>query len=247
MYNAVIDIGNSTIKIAIYKGDEFILLQVMENWDEREFNQITKGYFVKNVMVSDVRYVEKPYLPFLKEKFNCFFSDMNVLLPITNAYLSPETLGFDRLAQCVGARKYYPNGNLLVISCGSCITYNFLNHSNEFIGGGISPGINMRFKALHNYTSGLPFVETKDSYDVFELIGRTSEESIISGVLHGIRAEIDGIIDSYEENYENLTCIITGGNWSYFAYSLKNKIFAHPNLVLFGLNSILQNNVTEKL
>jgi type III pantothenate kinase len=104
----------------------------------------------------------------------------------------------------------------------------------------------MRFKAMHHYTAGLPLIEIKESFDVFELVGRNTEESIISGVLHGIRAEIDGIIDSYKENYENLTCIITGGNWSYFAYSLKNKIFAHPNLVLFGLNSILQYNVKEK-
>lgn len=246
MYNAVIDIGNSMIKIAIYKGDEFVLMQVMEAWDEKEFNQITKGYFIKNVMVSDVRYEHKPYLPFLSEKFNCFFSDINIVLPINNIYLSAETLGFDRLAQCVGARRFYPTGDLLVISCGTCITYNFLNHEEAFVGGGISPGVDMRFKAMHHYTTGLPLIEIKESFDVFELVGRNTEESIISGVLHGVRAEIDGIIDSYKENYENLTCIITGGNWSYFAYSLKNKIFAHPNLVLFGLNSILQHNVKEK-
>lgn len=246
MYNLVIDIGNTSIKVAIYKGEEFVLMQVMEDWDEKEFNSITKGYFIKHVLISDVRYQQKPYLPFLTEKFTCFFADNDLKMPLINRYKTPETLGFDRLAQCVGARKYYSTGNLLVISCGTCITYNFVNDQNEFIGGGISPGVEVRFKSLHDNTGNLPLIEINESFDVFELVGRNTEESIVSGVLHGIRSEIDGIVDSYQENYDKLTCIITGGNWSYFAYSLKNKIFAHPNLVLFGLNSILLYNATEK-
>lgn len=244
MYNVVIDIGNTLVKIAVFKGDEFILMQISDDWDEKHFNVTTKGYFVKNVIVSDVRYAENPpYKKYLKENYFCVFADEHTDLPIDNIYKSKSTLGFDRLATCVGARNYYTNTNILTISIGTCITYNFLNDKNEFVGGAISPGIHMRLKALHEYTGRLPLVKIEKSFDELLLIGDDTESSIISGVLTGMSAEVDGFIDKYKENYDKLTVVLTGGDWSFLAYSLKNKIFAHPNLVLFGLNSILQHNV----
>jgi type III pantothenate kinase len=244
MYNAIIDIGNTLVKIAVFKGDEFILMQVADEWDEKIFHITTKGYYIKNIIVSDVRYKEdKPYESFLKEKYNCLFTNQDTVLPIKNKYLSKNTLGFDRLAICVGARNYYSTNAILVISIGTCITYNFVNEANEFIGGAISAGIQMRLKSLHDYTGNLPLVKIEKSFDEISLIGNTTENSIISGVLLGAAAEIDGIIDKYLDNYDNLTVVLTGGDWSFLAYSLKNKIFAHPNLVLFGLNTILQQHV----
>lgn len=244
MYNAVIDIGNSMVKTAIFKGDEFILMQVSENWDEKDFSITTKGYFIKNVIVSDVRYKDVlPYKKYLDEKYFCIYADHQTPVTLVNKYKTKESLGFDRIATCIGARKYYPTGSLLVINIGTCITYNFTNNENEFLGGSISPGIKMRFKSLHDYTGRLPLLNISSSYDDLHLVGTDTESSIISGVLNGSAAEVDGIIDKYLENYDNLTVVLTGGDWSFLAYSLKNKIFAHPNLVLFGLNSILQHHI----
>ena len=247
MYNVVIDIGNTLVKTAIFKGEEFILMQVSDNWDEKHFAITTKGYYIKNVIVCDVRYSSEnlPYKNFLEEKHFCVFLNSETELPITNLYKSKHSLGFDRLAACIGARNYYKESNLVVISIGTCITYNFLNSNNEFIGGAISAGIQMRFKSLNEFTSKLPLVKMKDSFEEILLIGTDTESAIISGVLNGAAAEIDGMIDRYKDNYDNLTVVLTGGDWSFLAYSLKNKIFAHPNLVLFGLNSILQYHVNR--
>lgn len=247
MYSVIIDIGNTLVKMAVFKGEEFILMQVCDEWDEKHFSITTKGYFIKNVIVCDVRYPLEnlPYKKFLEEKYFCVFVNSETDLPIVNDYKSKQSLGFDRLAACIGARNYYKENNLLVISIGTCITYNFLNSENHFIGGAISSGIHMRYKSLHDYTSKLPLIEMKDAFDEVLLVGTDTNSSIISGVLNGAAAEVDGIIDRYKENYDNLTVVLTGGDWSFLAYSLKNKIFAHPNLVLFGLNSILQYHVNR--
>lgn len=165
-------------------------------------------------------------------------------IPFKNCYQSAATLGSDRIAAAVGAFTLYPSCNVLVIDAGTCIKYNFTNNHNEYLGGGISPGLQMRFKALHQFTSKLPLVEFNS--ETISLIGNTTQQSIISGVVKGTIAEIDGIINEYKNQYPDLVCVITGGDSEYLCKQLKNSIFANQNLVLKGLNDILNYNLENK-
>ena len=153
-------------------------------------------------------------------------------------------MGSDRIAASIGAYYLYSNTNVLVIDMGTCIKYNFTNSQNHYLGGSISPGLQMRFKALHQFTSKLPLLQP-DTLKV-ELIGDNTQNSLLSGVINGIIAEMDGIINQYKEQYPDLVCVITGGDCEHFAKQLKNSIFVHPNLVLRGLNNILNFNINSK-
>jgi type III pantothenate kinase len=164
----------------------------------------------------------------------------NTSLPIINKYRTPETLGKDRLAGVVGAQHLLPACDILVIDAGTAITYDFITSSGEFIGGSISPGIAMRYKALNTYTDRLPLL---NYYDNAKLIGDDTSTSIFSGVLNGAVAEMEGIIQQYREVYPGIKIILTGGDHNYFDKRLKIKTFAAPNLVLEGLNLILDFNI----
>lgn len=151
----------------------------------------------------------------------------------------PETIGADRLALMAAAAYYFPNKNNLVIALGSCITFNFINQYNAFLGGAISPGLDMRFKAMHDYTAKLPLVKAAWK---FPLIGYDTATNLQSGVINGIIGEIDGTIDKYAEKYSNFNVVLTGGNSAYFAGQLKNKIFADYNFLFKGLYALSELN-----
>jgi type III pantothenate kinase len=163
----------------------------------------------------------------------------NTPLPIENRYLTKETLGKDRIAAVVGAYDLYPNQNLLVIDAGTAITYDFINEKGQYLGGNISPGIEMRFKALNYYTGKLPRVQPKEWN---KLYGSTTEEAILGGVLNGVVFEVDKTIESFKEFYKNLKVIITGGDAEFFDNKLKNSFFVNFNLLALGLNRILEYN-----
>ena len=165
--------------------------------------------------------------------------DENTPLPIINLYRTPASLGKDRLAAAAGAHALYPGKNVLSIDAGTCITYDFLTENSEYLGGGISPGIRMRFRAMNEYTGKLPFI---DHTEYQGLIGQTTEESMASGVLNGVCEEIKGIVDRYLEQYKEITAVITGGDHEFLHNKLKINIFAAPDLVLSGLNEILDYN-----
>ncbi|RYY11954.1 MAG: type III pantothenate kinase, partial [Chitinophagaceae bacterium] len=160
-------------------------------------------------------------------------------LPVTTPVGKPETIGADRLGLVVGAMDLFPGQNNLVIGLGSAVTYNFVNKFNEFLGGGISPGLEMRFRSLNTFTDLLPLVE-KDWN--FPLIGYDTRTNILSGVVLGMAKEIDGIIASYEEKYLNFNVVLTGGDTTFFVHHLKKKIFADPNLIYKGLYAICEYN-----
>jgi type III pantothenate kinase len=160
-------------------------------------------------------------------------------LPVRHKYKTFDTLGPDRIACVVAANKLYPGKDVLLVETGSCITFDFIDADGCYHGGGISPGLNMRFRALHTFTDKLPLIEPESAP---ALIGDSTKTSILSGVINGIKAEVEGIISRYESNYENLTIILSGGNLDYFDKNLKNNIFAVPNIVLTGLNIILEFN-----
>lgn len=160
-------------------------------------------------------------------------------LPFTVAVGKPETIGADRLALSAGAVTLYPDKHNLVIGLGTCITYNFISKYHEFMGGGISPGMEMRLKSLRDYTAKLPLVKADWN---FPLVGYDTRTNITSGVILGMAKEIDGIIDAYSERYGNFNVLLTGGDAPYFAQLLKNKIFADPQLIYKGLYAISEYN-----
>ena len=160
-------------------------------------------------------------------------------MPLTTPVGKPSDIGADRLALMAAAVDLFPTHNNLVIGLGSAITYNFVNKNKEFLGGGISPGMEMRFKSLKLFTAKLPLVE-KDWN--LPLIGYDTRTNILSGVILGMAKEIDGMIDAYAERYRNFNVVLTGGDAPYFVYHLKNRIFADPDLIFKGLYAISEHN-----
>ena len=160
-------------------------------------------------------------------------------LPIINSYKTPLTLGKDRLAAVVGASVLHPGKDILVFDAGTCLTIDFINSNKEYIGGRISPGIKMRYSALHTFTDKLPLIKSEKNVLV---IGNDTKTSIISGVQQGILAEVKTIISEYKSQNTDTVFVFTGGDSFYFEKELKNSIFANPNLVLIGLNEILDYN-----
>ena len=240
----IIDFGNTFVKIAVFSANKVIKQDQFKQLSVQELEKIADNYpNISSVIISSVVHYPDQIKSFLKDKYNFFELDSDTPLPIINHYKSPKTLGKDRIAAVVAASHLYPQKNVLVIDAGSCITFDFINEHNEYYGGSITAGLKMRLKSMHEFTDRLPLVEAKK---VDYLIGSTTEESILSGVYNGLISEIDGIIGAYKDIYENLTVILSGGDHIYFDKRLKNNIFALPNIVMIGLNIILEFNEIKK-
>lgn len=239
--NLIFDIGNSKIKCAVADSNT-----VLEHFSSpkikiEDVEKFIEKYSIKYCIVSSVRKKDdtKELFDYLKSKFKVHFLGPETKLPFENRYLSPESLGQDRIAVVSASQINFKNENRLIIQIGTCITYDFIDCDNTYHGGAISPGLSLRFKSLNAFTGNLPLVK----YQNFnKLLGANTEESILSGVINGMRAEIDGIIDEYSANYENLRIIMTGGGANSFEKILKNKIFAVSNFVILGLNYLLDFN-----
>ena len=175
----------------------------------------------------------------LKKLLNLTVVSTSMSLPFKNLYETPKTLGLDRIALIAAAADQYKKENVLVIDAGTCITYDFLNSKNEYLGGAISLGLTIRYEALHNLTAKLPLLKPDDS-NFF--IGNSTESSIHSGVINGLVNEIDGIIQQYQSTYKDLTIILTGGDTNFLSKRLKSSIFANSNFLLEGLNHLLKIN-----
>jgi len=168
----------------------------------------------------------------------CSFTSKTITT-LKNKYKSPGSLGSDRIAAALGSRRLFASKNVLTIVCGSCITYNFVNQRNQYLGGSISPGLNMRMRAMHEFTGRLPLTSVNKKVG---LIGADTGNSLQSGSFWGAVSEIDGMIDRYKSKYKSLTTVLSGGDAPALQSRLKNKIFAVPDLVLKGLNYYLQLN-----
>ena len=160
--------------------------------------------------------------------------------PFVNKYATPQTLGIDRMVLAAGATLQYPNQNRLVIDVGTCVTYDFIDENDTYLGGAIAPGLRLRYESLHNYTAKLPLL-TSQNPDYF--IGKSTAESIHSGVVNGFVYEIDGFIDEYKAHYSNFIIILTGGDTDFLAKRLKNTIFANSNFLLESLNQTFQYKI----
>lgn len=240
--NLVIDIGNTRVKASLFEDINFIDHKVY-NSPEAVLSDISFISKAKRAIIGSVVKEQEGFYNALLSKMPTMVFNSQTNIPLKNLYQSASTLGSDRLAASVGAFYLYPNSNVLVIDAGTCIKYNFTNSQNEYLGGAISPGIQMKFKALHQFTSKLPLVESDLQYT--ELVGTNTQNSILSGVLNGSVAEIDGIITQYKLQFPGTICILTGGDFEYLAKRLKNTIFAHQNLVIKGLNDILNYNIEQ--
>ncbi|MBX2827053.1 MAG: type III pantothenate kinase [Flavobacteriaceae bacterium] len=239
--NLIIDVGNTSIKLAVYANNQ--LLERMVSQSEsfgRDLQQLEKQYpDLSDCMVSSVGGFGRQELDVLDEKFNLFILNHETSVPFQNNYGTPKTLGVDRIALVSAAASQYPDENILVIDAGSCVTYDFLNHKNEYLGGAISPGLQMRYKALHTFTANLPLLETETPEN---WIGNSTHESMHIGVVKGLANEIDGFIDGYKNEFYDLRVILTGGDAQFLRDRIKNDIFANSNFLLEGLNRILEFN-----
>lgn len=234
--NLVIDIGNTRIKAGLFQQKELLLQKnysgIQELAADSQVCLPARKAIICSVIDSDLS--EFKFLNHYKPLIHFSYKTP---IPIKNLYTSPSTLGSDRIAAAVGANALFPSANLLAIDTGTCLKYNFVNKKNEFVGGAISPGLQMRFNALHHYTEKLPLLACDENFN--HLIGTTTHDSILSGVINGIIQETDGIIEEYKKCYPDLTILVSGGDTAFFAKRLKNRIFAHPHLVMQGLNEIL--------
>lgn len=237
------DFGNTRLKCAVFRNKEMQdLLVLPDDSDATIQNLVNKFHPERSILSSVINH--NPGVETILSAAGSFHKLSNKSkLPFTTPVGKPETIGADRLALVSAAVDGYPGQNTLVIALGSAITYNFINKYKEFIGGSISPGLEMRFKSLHQFTAKLPLV-AKDWN--FPLMGYDTRTNILSGVILGMTTEIDGIIEIYRQKYHNFNAVLTGGDAPYFVYHLKNKIFADPNLIYKGLYAICEyNNNTD--
>ena len=239
--NLVIDIGNTLVKMAVFQGDVLIKKKIILKLDFlKNLKELEQKYQKPdNVLLSSVSKTPLKWLQKLEEGSKLLILNQQLPQVFNNLYLSSNTLGNDRIALVSAASKHFPDENVLVIDCGSCITYDFKNNKNEYLGGAISPGLEMRYKAMHNYTENLPLLDREEE---IMLVGNTTNSCMHSGVIYGITFEIDGIIAAYQAQYKDLTIILTGGDAQFLCKRLKNSIFANSNFLLEGLNYILEFN-----
>ncbi|MBU2525931.1 MAG: type III pantothenate kinase [Bacteroidetes bacterium] len=239
--NLVIDVGNSSVKLAVFEKGKMAYQSVAyhENWFQKITGDFDK-FAIENVIISRVRGLAENDLNSLKRMYRVLEVQHNMKLPFKNHYKTPKTLGADRIALMSGAALMFPGKAVLVIDAGSCITYDYKNENEDYFGGAISPGLQMRYKAVHHFTGKLPLLspiipETQ--------MGNSTENAIHKGILAGLRYEIQGFIDEYLSENENLTIILTGGDLDYLRNDIKNRIFANPNFLLECLNGLLDYNL----
>jgi len=239
--NLIIEQGNTYTKAAVYGKEGLVTSFVYKKFDIATVVNLLKEYPFKNGILSTVINRDEPLITFLKDNLDLFLVlDENTPLPIQVRYETPHTLGKDRLAAAVGADYLQPGKDLLVIDAGTAITYEVIEAGGIYTGGNISPGMTTRFKALNHFTEKLPLVAERDE---IPSVGYNTETAIQAGVVNGIIYEMDGYINDLKVKYPDLLVFLTGGHSFYFERRLKNSIFADINLVMTGLNRILEYNV----
>jgi type III pantothenate kinase len=240
--NLVIDVGNTRVKLAIFDQDQ--LLESTSSSSENLLKHV-KTLFetyprLTNAIISSTAQVPEDLKNKLSLQLNLIEFNHQSKVNFKNNYGTPETLGLDRIALVASASDAYPNTNVLVIDAGTCITYDFLDKTNTYQGGAISPGLQMRFKAMHTFTEKLPSIDKPIQNAYF--IGKSTHEAMQIGVFRSVCYEIEGYIKDYLTDYEDLTVVLTGGDYYLLSASIKNSIFVTSNFLLKGLNKILQLN-----
>lgn len=238
--NLVIDQGNTSVKVGVFRQEQLVEVLRYPAFGNSELEALLKRYAVKQAIVSAVGREAQLPLCELERRVPRFVKlTSQTRIPLQNLYGTPETLGADRLAACVGAAHLLPGRNLLVVDMGTCITLDVVTCQGQFLGGNISPGMHMRFKALHQFTAALPQVQPQEEVPLY---GKDTQHAIMAGVVQAITFELEGYMRELQAHFPNLALYLTGGDAFYFEKRLKFGIFVNPNLLLIGLNRILQFN-----
>jgi type III pantothenate kinase len=242
MTTLCLDFGNTRLKAAVFEDGELQEVIVLRDDVQHHLQEIILQHRPQRSILSSVINHDAAVEELLK-KATCFHKLTNTSkLPFTIPVGKPETMGADRLAIAASTVFLFPGKNNVAVGLGTCITFNFINQFNEFLGGSISPGMEMRFQAMHQFTAKLPLV--KGHWNV-PLIGYDTATNLQSGVVLGMAKEIDGILDMYKDRFGNFNALLTGGDIGLFRPHLKNKIFADPHLIFKGLYAISQYNGTS--
>jgi len=240
MVHLVLDIGNTALKAACFQGRTLLKASRTAWTSPQEIEESLLRMIALNpskVLISSVTGKKKEVDDFLKRAgLEQDYFNPKTPVPISNKYETPETLGRDRLSNAVAATVMFPQLPVVVIDAGTCIKFDFITRNNEYFGGSISPGIDMRFRALHEFTARLPLLSRAE---MVYLIGKNTTESIHSGVINGALAEVKGILEQYQMTHKDLQVIITGGDYTLLERNLKTSVHIEPWLTLKGLNEIL--------
>ena len=237
-----IDVGNTRIKGAVFEGNNALEYYVfLKEEIQKKIEIILKKYEkITHLVVASVGNVEKNVFLDFENELVIWFISHEDSFPFTNNYTTPKTLGMDRMVLAAGATLQFHKQNRLIIDVGTCVTYDFVNQKDVYQGGAISPGLRLRYEALHNYTKKLPLLQLERPN---HFTGESTAESIHSGIVNGLVYEIDGFVDEYRAQYSNFIIILTGGDTDFLAKRLKNTIFANSNFLLESLNQIFQYKI----
>jgi len=243
--NLILDQGNSFTKAGIFYKNELLWFESFSSSQHQ-----LPGYILeqsKNIRAAIISSVRKD-APLLRKQIEniagkYIYLNHGTPLPIKIHYKTKSTLGYDRIADAVGANNIFSNTNVLVVDAGTALKFELLNDLNEYVGGNISPGLSMRYKALHTFTDKLPLLSPTE--EITKSFGQSTSEAINAGIIRGITMEIKGYIDEIYQKYHNVKVILTGGDAKFFEKRLKNSIFVVSNLSLLGLNAILEYNVKK--
>ena len=247
--NLAIDVGNSSAKAALFEGNT--LKEYINRLDKVLLMDLLAQETINNIIVSSVNPVSEEILAAIPDAIKILKLNYQLPLPIRHLYQTPATLGMDRVAAAVGATFLFPFANRLVIDAGTCITYDFVDKENTYRGGSISLGLQMRFRALHEFTAKLPLFSKESYHKGMSFIGNSTETSMASGVINGIKSEIEGFIRLYAQEFGNLEVIFCGGDAEFLmelfnANSIQQAHLTHQKeVLLIGLNHILQYNLKQ--
>ena len=239
--NLVIDIGNSKTKYAVFSKHKMIDFLESSDSSKKDIEYlINRNPQIRHCIISTVQNTPPEVMDFLsRSSIQTILLNHETSIPFKNTYETPETLGNDRIAAIAGACYLYPDKNVLIIDAGTAITFDLINEKNTYLGGTISPGLDMRFKALHHFTAKLPYLKKSNST---KTMGKNTTEAIVNGVQNGMIFEIEGYLTKIGNKNPQLVVLLTGGDSQFFDNILKKPIFAVSNLTLVGLNFILEYN-----
>lgn len=232
----VADIGNTRTRLAGFEDAKLLEFHVIEALADLEAFDFGES----PLLISNV---SKQKLSQLEQRKNTWFLDKNLKLPFENNYKTKETLGADRKALVAAAQYFFSGENCLVVDAGTCVTYDLLLKGNNYEGGAISPGLKMRLRAMHEFTGRLPLAEIEEELN---WPGKSTNESLLAGAVFGLCHEIDGFYNAAKQNTPKLQLLLTGGDSSLLAKQVKSPLFAHSELIMYGLYQILKYNVGQK-
>ena len=238
--NLVVDIGNNFFKLGIFENSNLVFSFFDKNDKiDVEIEKIIGNYSkITSALISNVSSLKINHI-LNKLNIKIYELDSTFIFPFKLNYKTPESLGNDRLALAAAATILFPNSNNLVIDAGTCITIDFINNNNHFMGGSISPGVKMRYDSLNHYTANLPLLKNENN---FNYPGDSTNASIHAGIIGGVSNEINGFIKQINSRNDKVNVILTGGDAKILSKTLKITIFANQNFILEGLNSILNLN-----